>query len=108
MARVSNRQARSYVENKQEFVTHNTTMFAEHDLAANTYTVYSYGRHFPMYVYDYDTAEWWGNGDKYSPTTSRHQSAARPHDVAHWTDTHTLQNIAAHGVLQTVKYRLAA
>ena len=42
------------------------------------YAVYSYGNHFPMYVYDNDTGQWFGNTGKYSPTTTKHQTMFRP------------------------------
>lgn len=108
MAKISNRQARSYVENKQEFITHNGTMYGTHDLAANTYTVYSYGDHFPMYVYDYTAEMWVGNVDKYSPTTSKHQSAARPSNVALWVNTAELINVSHLGLAHSVVHRMAA
>lgn len=108
MAKVSNRDVHKYVAERKEFMNNNGTMFAQHDLAANTYTVYSYGQHYPMYVYDYETLEWWGNETKDSRTTSRHMTQARPPCVAQWTDTHTLQDIAAHGVVHAVGYRMAA
>jgi hypothetical protein len=40
------------------------------------YVVYSYGEHFPIAVHHPSTG-WVINGDKYSPTTSKHQSIAR-------------------------------
>lgn len=42
------------------------------------FVVYSYGYHFPIYVYDEQSQEWYGNQDKYSRTTTRHQTLARP------------------------------
>ena len=42
------------------------------------YVVYSYGEHFPIYVYDYQSEMWFGNYNKHSSTTSRHQTMARP------------------------------
>lgn len=108
MAKVSNRQARELVINKQEFINHNGTMYGTHDLAANTYTVYSYGDHFPMYVFDYTAELWVGNVDKYSSTTSRHQSAARPPSVALWVNTQELINVSHLGLANSVVHRMAA
>ena len=42
------------------------------------YIVYSYGEHFPMYVYDDSVGMWFDNEDRYSPTTAKHQTLARP------------------------------
>lgn len=41
------------------------------------YIVYSYGAHFPLAAYDYDNKLWYINIDKYSVTTSRHQSIVK-------------------------------
>ena len=91
----TNKQSRELVLNKQEFKTSNGT-------------VYSYGKHFPMYVYDYRMCEWYGNSDKYSPTTSKHQSTCRPPNVSHWVDTKTLQSLAEVGVMNYLTHKLAA
>ena len=58
------------------FKNSNNSVFTKdtHDL----YVVYSYGEHFPMYVFDKFVRLWFGNSDKYSPTTSRHQTMTRP------------------------------
>lgn len=42
------------------------------------YTVYSYGNHFPMYVYDFAMGMWYGHSKHYSNTTNRHQAMTRP------------------------------
>ena len=73
-----------------------------------TFAVYSYGSHFPMYVYDYETRCWYGNSEKYSRTTSKHQSLMRPPVVEDWYDTNTLSTIAVRGIARTVERRLAA
>jgi hypothetical protein len=43
----------------------------------NLYIVYSYGKHFPIAVYNFDTKIWYINTDKYSVTTSKHQSIVK-------------------------------
>ena len=44
----------------------------------NLYVVYSYGPHWPMFIYDTETDQWFENGDKYSVTTSKHTNKIRP------------------------------
>lgn len=73
-----------------------------------TFTVYSYGTHFPMYVYDYATQRWYGNSSKYSRTTSKHQSIMRPPIVEEWYETKDLQNISNRGIVGAIERRLAA
>lgn len=73
--RVVNRDAREYVQKRVCFKGSNT--FAE--VCGNNgifYVVYSYGYHFPMYVWD--GSVWLENSDKYSRSTSRHQSQLHP------------------------------
>lgn len=65
-----------YTSTHQLFDTSNGTVFAKDK--GDLYVVYSYGEHFPMYVYDKFVELWFGNYNKYSPTTSKHQTLARP------------------------------
>lgn len=107
MTRIPNKQMGSYVHARREFTNHNDTAFAKH--LNDLYVVWSYGTHFPMYVYDWQCNQWIGNKDKYSSTTSRHQSYARPPRVDRWMDTDELKHIVyAGGVLKAVTYRLEA
>jgi hypothetical protein len=45
------------------------------------YVVYSYGRHWPLFVWDEVTQTWFHNTDKYSVTTSKHYTKACPRDL---------------------------
>ena len=42
------------------------------------YVVYSYGHHFPMFVYDADANVWVENSDRYSVTTSKQRTQLHP------------------------------
>jgi hypothetical protein len=95
--RVSNNKARDYVEKLEEFDGSNTTGRWVGD--ENLYVVYSYGSHFPMYVYDKEQSKWIGNKDKYSRSTTRHQSQLRPSSIALWVDIKEIQSIVWHGGL---------
>jgi hypothetical protein len=70
------------------------------------YVIYSYGEHFPMYVYDDESGRWLGNKDKYSRTTSTHQSKYRPSEVAEWFDTTALKNIVRYGLVGYITNRM--
>jgi len=63
------------------------------DKTDEIYVVYSYGRHFPMYVYDDQENKWIGNKDKYSKSTTRHQSQLRPSEVDMWLDTDEIKEV---------------
>ena len=59
------------------------TIFGENK--GRLYVVYSYGYHFPMYVYDRDLCTWFYHNDTYSRTTSKHQNITRPEDLDRMT-----------------------
>ena len=71
--KIANRNASQYVQNKEVF--RGSNMYAEYE--GKMYIVYSYGDHFPMYVFH--RGRWYRNTDKYSVTTSIHQSHAMPY-----------------------------
>lgn len=104
MSKIANRNARAYVDRLEEFQGSN--IFAEwrdkifddplkkaiNELAkVRVYVVYSYGKHFPMYANI--AGQWYGNRDKYSPTTSKQQSQTRPSYSNNmvWVDTDALR-----------------
>lgn len=71
----------------------------------NLYAVYSYGYHFPMYVYDAHIDAWVGNSDKYSVTTSKHQGKCHPDTVSHWLNTQELKEMLNMGGFVQYKTR---
>ena len=75
MKKIANKDAHKLVTMLEEFKGNNTFGTWEHGMC---YVVYSYGKHFPMYVYDGISHAWFGNYDKYSTTTSKHMSQCRP------------------------------
>ena len=93
--RVSNNKARQYVEKLEEFDGSNTKgMWHSWDEGAKKlFVVYSYGHHFPMYVYDDQENKWIGNKDKYSRSTTRHQSQLRPSSVGLWLNTDEMTSV---------------
>lgn len=76
MDTITHRNMSEYTTDQTQFTTSTETVFTK-DIG-NLYVVYSYGEHFPMYVYDRFVQLWFANYDKYSPTTSKHQTMARP------------------------------
>ena len=103
--RIANRDARAYVEVREEFEGSNITAW---DTASTTgtdlYVVCSYGEHFPMYIAEeHDgVVNWYGNEDKWGITTSKHKTQARPFtDEAksmQWFDTQQMILIMKHGI----------
>lgn len=71
-----------------------------------TYTVYSYGLHYPMYVYDYEACQWYGNADKSTQTTQRHKTRFEPYSVSQWVNTDTLKRISIFGIVNATAQRM--
>lgn len=105
--RVANKDMSGQVTYRNDFENNNQTAWGKH--VDDLYVVYSYGFHFPMYIYDYKAEQWFGNEDKYSSTTSRHQSYARPRNVEiTYLDTEMMRRIVMDGGYnQTVLRRVA-
>lgn len=75
--RIANRNSFAYTSRLKPFVGNN--MYAEWGgPQMSLYIVYSYGEHFPMYIYDEQRGVWYINEDKYSMSTSKHQSQSYP------------------------------
>ena len=106
--RCNNKDMHRYVTYRDPFTNNNETAFGV--LERGVYVAYSYGYHFPMYVYDQKTQQWFGNSEKYSSTTTRHQGGARPRNVdITYTDTAMLKAIiSAGGYNQTILGRITA
>ena len=73
------KEAAELVKDKKEFKAGN--VFAVDYQTAGYYVVFSYGLHWPLFIYDYRQGQWYGNSDKYSVTTSRHYGKLNPGNV---------------------------
>ena len=83
--RINRRLARPYVQQKMEFKNSNGQLYAEWiDYPAGSlarYVVYSYGPHWPLFIYvpHGTTGTWFENKEKYGTTTSKHRTFTHPH-----------------------------
>ena len=75
--KTTNKNARKLVEKREIFKGSNTFSSIHTRTKGNIYAVYSYGYHFPMYVFK--GGKWFENSDKYSVSTSKQQTQLRPH-----------------------------
>lgn len=93
-----NSDARQFVISRTEFTT--PRYFSRQMRGMNGgqfYAVFSYGLHFPLWVYDYESAQWIVNSDKYSHTTSRQRNFLAPQNpnATFPATTQELRNILA-------------
>jgi hypothetical protein len=73
--RVAGWKARPYVQARLPFRNHNNQLFARWETPL-LYVVYSYGDHWPLFIWD--GFDWYENEDKVSPTTTKHRSQTHP------------------------------
>jgi hypothetical protein len=105
MKRIANNKAREVIDKLEEFQGSNMLgkwlragggREYEHEI----YVVYSYGSHFPMYIYDAKEQKWLGNSDKYSRSTTRQQQQARPSgQIDVWYNTDDMKDVIYYGGL---------
>lgn len=74
---IANKNARPYVQARKPFRGSNTE--AVWHGASRRYVVYSYGVHWPLFIYDEAQGVWFENAGKYSQSTSRQHSQLHPH-----------------------------
>lgn len=106
LPRVANVKCRPYVTERDPFKGSNlygiySLMDADHEV----YTVFSYGDHYPMFIYT--EGMWFENEDKYSPSTSKQKSQARPMGVRPiLLSTRWMQRLANNGYQSIAKERI--
>lgn len=77
LIRTTNRGARDYVRNGVPFTNSNGQLYGKW-VSPQLYVVYSYGPHWPLFIYCTDTRRWYANEDKASRTTNGHYGYAHP------------------------------
>jgi hypothetical protein len=111
-ARVSNRETRDYVKNLKKFKANNiwSEWVRDEDTDTNDarYVVYSYDRHWPLFIYEVKTDMWFENGSKYSVTTSKHKTQSHPYTDTtklHVDDMIKVKNNGVVGMIQPLTWR---
>ena len=102
--RIANKAYRQYVEARKPFTGSN--MYAERYTASHghsdLYVVFSYGEHWPIYIAETDNetghTEWYENNERYSQSTTRHQSQANPYKPCVPMTPGAMRRIAAEGI----------
>lgn len=119
MKRISTNKVRPYVEQGIPFRNHSGSLRGEWATYGYHYTptegepppkgtrafiVWTYNT--PLIVYDETSNQWFGNEHKYSSTSSKHKSYARPRGVEiQWRDKNTVTEIAQNGLAGAVRKR---
>jgi hypothetical protein len=96
----SNKLADKYVTNREPFKGSNTwgEWIFNPNQGDGLYVVFSYGYHFPMYIWDELLGLWFANEDKYSRSTTRQQSQLRPNTpIIHYLKTNEMKDLISAG-----------
>ena len=72
--KIANRDARKHTQQLKEFQGSNLYGATR----ARLYVVFSYGEHYPMFIYDPSTQTWYENTTRWSVTTSKHRMQSHP------------------------------
>jgi len=114
MRMVTNRDMGKVVGERTEFNNSKRSCFArwEDVSGERMYIVFSYGVHWPLYIFHESTSTWYGNETRYSaPTTRRHSTLACPRSSnIKWLDVDDMIDIATFGLVGTIqrKFRKAS
>ena len=98
--RVANSSARAHVQQRKPFRGNNTSGAYIDD----RYVVYSYGAHWPLFVYD--DGRWFANSGRCSRTTSKHRSQLHPLTDCTLLPLQGMCDLADYGFLGTLTRRL--
>lgn len=105
MKRVSNSSCRPFVQQRTPFQGSNLYAI---NLGQGTddfrYVVYSYGIHWPLFVYT--NGCWFENEQKHSVSTSKHRSQSHPHHPTILLSTHWMRTLADCGYSAIAKERI--
>lgn len=79
--KIANYQTAGFTSAKREFKANNIFADWVRDENGARYIVCSYGPHWPLYIYDSTTDQWYANSSKYSVSTSKHFTQSRPSNL---------------------------
>ena len=100
--KISNRDSRNYVKQCKQFKANNLWSEWVHDVNTDTndarYVVYSYDRHWPLFIFDVRCDTWFENASKYGVTTSKHKTQSHPHTDTTQLHVEDMIKVANNGV----------
>jgi len=106
---VLNTKVRLYVQQKLDFENSGGSFFGSYSHSKRQYAVYSYGPHWPLFIYSAITKTWYENTEgRYSRTTSKHHSQAHPLTNTIGLCCDDMKLLDQHGPVALTKQRLTA
>ncbi len=103
--RIANTKASQYTTQRKPFQGSNLFgIYTLMDSEQEVYVVYSFDTHYPMYIHT--NGAWFENEDRFSRTTSKHLSQARPTNLTVKLSTRWMQRLANNGYQGIAKERI--
>lgn len=102
--KVANSKRRPLVQEHKPFDGSNLFARTQSNETEQWYVVYSYGEHYPMFIYA--NGCWFENEDKYSRSTTRHNTQAHPLKPTVLLSTHWMKRLAQGGWAAIAKERI--
>jgi hypothetical protein len=98
--KTSNCNARDYVQRLKEFKANNLwSEWIDFEHTDARYVVYSYDRHWPLFIYEVRVDAWFENTSKYGVTTSKHKTQSHPHTDTTQLHVDDMIKVASNGVV---------
>jgi hypothetical protein len=104
--KITNRDARQYVQNFTEFEGSNLFSSTRRLPEETIYAVYSYGTHWPLFIWSEDAQAWFENEERHSVTTSKHRSQSHPHRPTILLSLRLMRKLATEGYKAIVTERI--
>lgn len=111
--RINGRLAYEFTAQRKPFRNSNNQLYArwlhgspKHEGAGLRYVVYSYGAHWPLFIWCDDSLQWYSNSDKYGTTTSKHYTQSHPRQATTPLSLPAMKALAFHGYAALVQLRL--
>lgn len=105
MKRVSNSSCRPFVQRREAFQGSNLyAINLDQGTDDFRYVVYSYGDHWPLFIYT--NGCWFENEEKHSRSTTKHRSQSHPHHPTILLSRHWMRTLADCGYSAIAKERI--
>lgn len=80
LPRITGPACRAWVMERCKFQNSNGQLYGQWEEGGDArYVVYSYGEHWPLFIYVPHVNTWFENKDRHSSTTSKHRTQTHPH-----------------------------
>lgn len=98
---------RPYVQQKVDFTNSSGSLYGSYSHSKRQYTVYSYGPHWPLFIYSNVTGQWYENTDRYGTTTSKHHGQSHPHCDTIGLSCDDMQYLEGFGAIALTRKRVS-